>query len=65
MERIEEESRYDGFYAVVTNLEGDVDQILKINRRRWEIEENFLTCLYQPARVSSFGKRTQVSKMRF
>ena len=40
-ERIEEESRYDGFYAVVTNLEGNVDQILKINKRRWEIEENF------------------------
>ena len=41
MERIEEESRYDGFYAVVTNLEGNVGQILKINKRRWEIEENF------------------------
>lgn len=40
-ERIEEESRYDGFYAVVTNLEGDVEEILRINKRRWEIEENF------------------------
>lgn len=38
-ERIREESMYDGFYAVVTNLEGDVRDI--INRRRWEIEENF------------------------
>ena len=41
LERIKEESRYDGFYAVVTNLEGNVGQILKINKRRWEIEENF------------------------
>lgn len=40
-ERIREEARYDGFYAVVTNIEGDVSQILKINQRRWEIEECF------------------------
>ena len=40
-EQIEKESRYDGFYAVVTNLEGDVSEILWINRQRWEIEENF------------------------
>lgn len=40
-DRIEEESKYDGFYAVITNLEGNVDEILKINRQRWEIEENF------------------------
>lgn len=39
--RMDEETRYDGFYAVITNLEGDVDEILKINRQRWEIEENF------------------------
>lgn len=40
-DRISEEEMYDGFYAVITNLEGDVGEILKINRRRWEIEENF------------------------
>ena len=40
-DRIAEESQYDGFYAVITNLEGDVGEIIKINRRRWEIEENF------------------------
>ena len=38
---ISEEEMYDGFYAVITNLEGDVGEILKINRQRWEIEENF------------------------
>lgn len=40
-ERISEEARYDGFYAVITNLEGDVGEIIKINQQRWEIEENF------------------------
>lgn len=38
-ERIREEAMYDGFCAVVTNLEGDIREV--INRRRWEIEENF------------------------
>lgn len=38
---IAQEEKYDGFYAVITNLEGDVGEILKINRQRWEIEENF------------------------
>lgn len=41
MEQIRKEEVYDGFYAVITNLEGDVSEILKINRQRWEIEENF------------------------
>lgn len=40
-ELISEESRYDGFYAVCTNLEDDVQTIIKINKRRWEIEESF------------------------
>ena len=39
---IEEESRYDGFYAVCTNLDGmGVDEIIRINKKRWEIEECF------------------------
>ena len=37
-ERIMEEAMYDGFYAVVTNLEDDVREIISINKRRWEIE---------------------------
>ena len=40
-ECIREEAMYDGFYAVVTNLEGDVHDVININRCRWEIEENF------------------------
>ena len=40
-EQIEKEAMYDGFYAVITNLEGDISEIIRINRQRWEIEENF------------------------
>jgi transposase len=38
---IENEAVYDGFYAVCTNLDEDASEIVKINRRRWEIEECF------------------------
>ena len=41
LEQIEKEAMYDGFYAVVTNLEGDVSEIIQINQQRWQIEENF------------------------
>lgn len=41
IDKIQEEAKYDGFYAVITNLEDNVEEILKINRQRWEIEENF------------------------
>ncbi len=40
-EKINEEALYDGLYAVCTNLEDDVSEIIKINKRRWEIEESF------------------------
>ena len=38
---INEEAKYDGLYAVCTNLEDDVLDIIKVNHRRWEIEESF------------------------
>lgn len=39
---IREEERYDGFYAVCTNLNDmSADEIVKINKKRWEIEECF------------------------
>lgn len=38
---IDKEAKYDGFYAVCTNLEDDAPQIAKINHNRWEIEECF------------------------
>jgi len=40
-DKIVEEERYDGFYCVATNLEDDVPEIVRINSRRWEIEESF------------------------
>jgi len=49
--RAADEERYDGFYALTTNLEEYTDrlgrrrhtipELLKINRARWEIEESF------------------------
>ena len=38
---IDEEARYDGLYAVCTNLEDSVEEIIKFNHKRWEIEESF------------------------
>jgi transposase len=38
---IKEEEKYDGFYALTTNLIGNIDDILKITKGRWEIEESF------------------------
>ena len=40
-EQIDNEAKYDGLYAVCTNLEYDVSNIIKINQKRWEIEECF------------------------
>lgn len=40
-EQIQKEEMYDGFYAVITNLDGDISEIIRINKQRWEIEENF------------------------
>ena len=41
MKKIENEEIYDGFYAVCTTLEDDIESIIKINKKRWEIEESF------------------------
>jgi transposase len=38
---IETEEKFDGFYAVCTNLDDKPSVIIKINHRRWEIEECF------------------------
>ena len=39
--RIDSEERYDGFYAVCTNLDEDVSTVIGINKNRWQIEECF------------------------
>lgn len=42
LDAIREEERYDGFYAVCTNLDTmGVEEIVRINKKRWEIEECF------------------------
>lgn len=38
---ISHEEIYDGFYCVATNLEDPAPEIIRINKRRWEIEESF------------------------
>ena len=40
-EVINEEEKYDGYYALTTNLVGDISEIFKIVKNRWEIEESF------------------------
>ena len=41
MEVVANEEVFDGFYVVYTNLEDEVPEIIKTNRKRWEIEECF------------------------
>ena len=38
---IKDEEKYDGYYGVTTNINDNVENILKIVKNRWEIEENF------------------------
>ena len=40
-DKISEEEKYDGYYAVATNLEDEAAEIIRINQKRWEIEESF------------------------
>lgn len=40
-EAIENEKQYDGFYALSTNLDDDITEIINIGKRRWQIEECF------------------------
>ncbi len=40
-ELIAQEEKFDGFYAICTNLEDDAPSIIKVSKRRWEIEDCF------------------------
>ena len=40
-QQIQKEEQYDGFYGVCTNLDDDAEEIIKVNKRRWKIEESF------------------------
>lgn len=41
LEKIREEEKYDGFYAIATNLDDNVKDILAINEQRYQIEDCF------------------------
>jgi hypothetical protein len=41
IEKIKEEEKYDGFYAIATNLDDNVKDILAINEQRYQIEDCF------------------------
>ncbi len=41
MDVIAREKIYDGFYGVCTNLEADPSEIIRVNKRRWQIEDCF------------------------
>jgi hypothetical protein len=41
LEKIKEEEKYDGFYAIATNLDDRVNDILAINEQRYRIEDCF------------------------
>lgn len=40
-DRIKDEEQYDGYYAVVSNLDDEACDIIKVNKQRWKIEECF------------------------
>lgn len=41
IEKIREEEKYDGYYAIATNLDDCVKDILAINEQRYKIEDSF------------------------
>lgn len=41
LEKIRNEEKFDGFYAIATNLDDDIEKILDINKNRYKIEECF------------------------
>ena len=41
-QKIQEEAQYDGYYGIVTDLlDDEIQEILAVSQRRWEIEESF------------------------
>jgi transposase len=41
LEKIAEEEKYDGFYALATNVDASVNEILEISSNRYKIEDCF------------------------
>lgn len=62
---IAEEEKFDGFYAVTTNLEDDAQEIVKINQRRWEIEECFRIIKHEFKARPAYLSRSERIKAHF
>jgi transposase len=62
---IEVEEVFDGFYAVCTNLEDDVATIVRVNHRRWEIEECFRIMKHEFKARPVYVKRDERVKAHF
>lgn len=41
LDAIAEDERYDGFYAICTDLNNPADEIIRLNHKRWESEDSF------------------------
>lgn len=62
---INEEAKYDGLYGVCTNLEDDVLEIIKVNSRRWEIEESFRIMKSEFKSRPVFHRKEEMIKAHF
>ena len=38
---VDKESKFHGFYALATNLDKNIKEVMEINAQRWRIEQNF------------------------
>lgn len=64
LDTIAEEAKYDGFYAVCTNLDDDPAVIAKINHNRWKIEESFRIMKSEFKARPLSGCRTMITSVR-
>ncbi len=62
---IDEEAKYDGLYAVCTNLEDKVEDIVKVNHKRWEIEESFRIMKSEFKSRPAFHSKEEAIKAHF
>ena len=64
-ERIAQEEKYDGFYAVCTNLEDEAEEIIRVNRQRWQIEECFRIMKHEFKARPAYLQRDERIKAHF
>lgn len=64
-ETIDDEAKYDGLYSVCTNLEDNVEEIIRVNRRRWEIEESFRIMKSEFRARPVFHRKDEMIKAHF